>query len=393
MHTHRFLRALLNLVTAFVGLIAFVNGQAQVTFTPLGIDTGRWADVSDNGLVVAGLGYGGLGNFRWTQATGTVYIDDQLPVYISSRIAISGDGTTLTGANGFTHRVIRYTSAGGVADLGAITGESWYATTGISFDGQTIVGSASDPTSRAYPDAEAFRWTQTGGMVGLGTFGSSSAANAVSSDGSVVVGSSVDSTGKTLAFRWTQAGGMAALGDLGVGNVASGENPDGSLVVGYFQRPTVGGIFGGLEAFSWTESTGMVGLGQLKPNQSTVALDASADGSIIIGAGGDHGGFIWTPESGMRDILSVFNNDYGLASQTTNWDWLEPLAVTPDGRYIVGLGAQGSWLLDRGPTPPSIGEPPILSAVPEPSIYGAMASFLLLGLAGWRHKKLKKLVG
>ena len=63
---------------------------------------------------------------------------------------------------------------------------------------------------------EAFRWTETGGMEGLGFLieGSLySRANDVSADGSVVVGfSRYGST--TEAFRWTESGGMESVIDL-----------------------------------------------------------------------------------------------------------------------------------------------------------------------------------
>ena len=82
-----------------------------------------------------------------------------------------------------------------------------------------------------------------------------SQANAVNSDGSVVVGYSESANGGE-AFYWTQAGGMVSLGSLSGGMVVSGTltrrnfqskasavNPDGSVVVGQSKSTS------GLEAF------------------------------------------------------------------------------------------------------------------------------------------------
>ena len=75
-------------------------------------------------------------------------------------------------------------------------------------------------------DKEAFRWTATRGIEGLGFLAGgsvSSAAYGVSGDGKVIVGSSRSANSGTLreAFRWTSGGGMVGLGDLPGGNFSS----------------------------------------------------------------------------------------------------------------------------------------------------------------------------
>ncbi|MCA2665657.1 MAG: hypothetical protein IM486_14370 [Microcystis sp. M114S2] len=86
---------------------------------------------------------------------------------------------------------------------------------------------------------EAFRWTQTTGIVGLGDLPGgifNSSATAVSANGSIVVGrGGVISVNNSEAFRWTQATGMVGLGDLPGGSfnsIAWGVSADGSVVVG-----------------------------------------------------------------------------------------------------------------------------------------------------------------
>lgn len=357
--------------------------NAQVTFTGFGEATGRWADICDDGSLVVGLGTDqNLANYRWTSSSGATPLQ-HVPVYVPTRIAVSGDGAVITATDGDSHHAFRSTGSDGIQDLGSLAGRKWSASTDVSSDGNTIVGSATNPTGGNLPSSEAFRWTQGGGMAGLGTLGGKmSNAYGVSGDGSVVAGASTLSSGEGRAFRWTQGDGMVSLGDLGVASGAMGITASGSTILGFFEHPG----FEDVEAFSWTASTGMVGLGHVRGNNNSIALGASDDGSLIIGetAGG---GFVWTPQSGMRDLLDVLNHDYALSGETQGWSWLKPLAVTPDGRYVTGVGDQGSWLLDRGLNPPAIDQPPAFSPVPEPSFYGLAGSALLLGVTVWRRRR------
>ena len=85
-------------------------------------------------------------------------------------------------------------------------------------------------------------------------------ATGVSSDGSVVSGWSISASGNE-AFRWTQTSGMVGLGDLPGGNFnskASGITSDGSMIMGWSTSTS------GKEAFRWTQTSGMVGLGDLQ---------------------------------------------------------------------------------------------------------------------------------
>ena len=111
---------------------------------------------------------------------------------------------------------------------------------------------------------QAFRWTKSGGWVGLGLLpnGTHSSAAAVSADGTVVVGNANDSSGEQ-AFRWTQSGGMIALGFLPGGTIskANGVSADGSTVAGYGNNGNLVGYGRNAssnkdyEAFLWTQET------------------------------------------------------------------------------------------------------------------------------------------
>jgi probable HAF family extracellular repeat protein len=157
----------------------------------------------------------------------------------------------------------------------------------------------------------------------------SGSANAVSADGSTVVGSADNNSGRQNAFRWTSAG-MQGLGTLkadGSGNSdARAVSADGSTVVGEAQNDR-----GEINAFRRT-SAGMQGLGTLKADGSgrSSASAVSADGSTVVGSAATDSGstrtFIYraprlpvVPGPGpgiMQDYENVLQSFSNLAKQT-----------------------------------------------------------------------------
>ena len=115
----------------------------------------------------------------------------------------------------------------------------------ISGNGLVTVGYAySDTVSSTPSDALAFSRTSTGTYAALGKLGGAfswSIARAVSSDGSVIVGQSLDAVSRSQAFVY-QSGAMSGLGFLGTGDEsdATGVSADGQVIVGY-SRITSGG--------------------------------------------------------------------------------------------------------------------------------------------------------
>jgi probable HAF family extracellular repeat protein len=193
---------------------------------------------------------------------------------------------------------------------------------GVSSDGSVVVG-----TSRSDSGQEAFRWTSDGGMVGLGHLPGgrfSSEAYGVSDDGSVIVGGS-DSGSGYEAFRWTSDGGILGLGKLprAVGSWALGVSGDGSVVVGANDRDQF--REGDEEAFRWTSDGGMVGLGHLPSGTGSGANGVSTDGSVIVGYSGSafgHQAFRWTSDGGMMELPGGINS--------VAW------GVSADGSVVVG---------------------------------------------------------
>jgi probable HAF family extracellular repeat protein len=177
--------------------------------------------VSGDGAVVVGWGNtatSGQVAFRWIQASGMSSLGFLPGDGGSEAWAASSDGSVVVGSssNGSVWRAFRWTQAGGMSNLGFLPGGIGSEAFGVSADGSVVVGGAGDSSQVVAwnGDYQAFRWTQAGGMIGLGFLpgGTNSVAWAVSADGAVIVGSSNTSPGgSNLAIRWTQAAGMQSV--------------------------------------------------------------------------------------------------------------------------------------------------------------------------------------
>jgi probable HAF family extracellular repeat protein len=239
--------------------------------------------------------------------------------------AVSADGSTVVGASwsALGTEAFRWTRSTGMVGLGQLAGQPQSWAYGISADNSTIVGGGL---------TDAFRWNASEGMVSIGHMPGGTGgcfANAVSADGSVIVG-----TGTTngydgqRAFRWTAATGLADLGDLpgvsGFDTHASGVSGDASVITGFAR------IANGYDdqAFRWTAADGMVGLGPLPGGYSTSQATAiSLDGRTIVGhLGYSNPGqaFRWTAAEGVVALGTPLA--YGSAT-----------AVSADGSVIVGM--------------------------------------------------------
>ena len=182
------------------------------------------------------------------------------------------------------------------------------------------------------------------GHIPGGHAGPYSYAADVSADGSLVVGLD-ELVGAVEAFRWTATGGMQSLGDLPGGerfSAALGVTSDGSMIVGTSASGR------GLEAFVFTD--GMLALGDLPGGAFvSIANDISADGAVIVGRGNSARGdeaFIWSPDTGMRSLRQVLIDEYG--ANMPGWQLVEARRVSPDGTTIVGYGVNPQGQLEGG---------------------------------------------
>lgn len=265
-----------------------------------------------NRPLMANFTYQGLGHLHNTIRESKAY-------------GVSADGSVVVGYSSSgqgTFEAFRWTEAGGMLGLGGSRSRAH----DVSADGSVVVGySGSDS------DPQAFRWTETVGMVNL--VNSKSRAYGVSADGSVVVGERASGSDYE-AFRWTEVGGMVGLGflpgnppELSPFSYAWGASADGSVVVG--------GSSSGLsriEAFRWTQAGGTVGLGDLPGGSfNSGARAVSADGSVVVGYGRSDSGpeaFRWTEARGMVGLGDLPGGSF----ESYGWD------VSADGSVVVGWG-------------------------------------------------------
>jgi probable HAF family extracellular repeat protein len=324
----------------------------------------RASDISSDGSVVAGHGStaAGLEALRWTLAAGAQSIGD-LPGggTSGSALAISHDGTVIVG-HGETAtaamQAFRWTDGGGIVGLGFLSTPQSIAR-GASLDGSIVVGQSGFPEPKL-GGTLPFRWTMERGMVSLDSLPGGTTegvAHDVSADGSVVVGYSSSANG-IEAFRWTDpaagGGGMVGLGDLdggGSSSAAFAVSADGSVVVGQGFPGSLG------HAFRWTQDEGMIDLGTLPAaNPTSIAFDVSDDGAIVVGEASSSlsflalSAFIWSKRDGMQDLHDVLAD---LELDIAGWILAGATGVSADGRTIVGwglnpLGQSEGWIAHLG---------------------------------------------
>ncbi len=202
-------------------------------------------DASFDGSVIIGQAVSdNSGSFRWTAETGA----ELIPALVVSgetgtttAYAISSNGEVIVGKS--SQIPFRWTEATGTVSLGDFQGEAYDVTP----DGRIIVGNGDFSGENAPFLNEAFRWTEDGGVVALGLIPGHSGysrAKAISSNGSIIVGTSADSgLSEIKAFIWDASNGMrdlqtvleneynVDLGDLTLTS-ANGVSADGNIIVG-----------------------------------------------------------------------------------------------------------------------------------------------------------------
>ncbi|MEN3931732.1 autotransporter domain-containing protein [Microvirga sp. W0021] len=269
---------------------------------------------------------------------------------------LSPDGTIIIGtsSNPSGHsEAYRWTLSNGIQGLGFLGSPDgqYYFSEAVygSKDGSVLVGRSSSTSLMV----EAFRWTETTGMQSLGVLGGStsrfSTAYWTSNDGSVVIGQSSNNDNFSEAFRWTQVTGMQGLGFLpGVNgtisysSLAKSGSADGSVIVGTSGSRTADNTFYE-EAFRWTAETGMQGIGILGSDRATSSSSAyktNHDGSVIIGVAKNDLGII----EAFRWTAEAGIHGLGALTDMNNISGIasEPLDLSKDGSVVVGYSKNSS---------------------------------------------------
>jgi uncharacterized membrane protein len=260
---------------------------------------------------------------RWTERSGLVSLHPaELATELqSAAFGVSADGSVVAGYVG--HRPARWVSGRFEYLEGIVQGTA----NAVSADGSALVGmgSAGDYVPRA------FRWTREQGVEWLEAPTPSWFANAraISADGRVIVGDMFSHTlGVARAFRWSEGEGLQELPspgwcDPGTGNSAAYDlNEDGSVIVGVAssgvrEEPV---LWKDEKVSSLAASSG-----------ATSAIGISADGGQILGEGGT--AVVWNME-GVSNLGSMLS---ALGVDLDGWR-LTASAVSDDGRVVVGLG-------------------------------------------------------
>lgn len=369
----RVLQVVFLCVILFLGMMPAVKAEIiGLGDLPGGIFDSRANSVSADGAVVVGRGL--LADrsepFRWTRSEGMVSLG-HVPGHLGHEATgVSDDGSVVVGridrveSGTVVSEAFRWTSGEGIVPLGASApgGQAAIRASGVSADGSVIVGAATGSSEIGTSEIEAFRWTSTEGMVGLGNLPGerfSSRATGVSADGSVVVGTSVGNN-ETEAFRWTENAGMVGLGDLEGGGYYSSAHDvsdDGLVVVGL----SVGD--GWNQAFRWSQEEGMVGLGDLPGGGLfSEAFGVSADGSVVVGSAlGAQGieAFRWSSDSGMHSLADLL---IGQGDDLSDWSLLcAANSVSANGNTIAGYGERLDGSVEAFIA--TLGQP---TAIPEP---------------------------
>ena len=235
-----------------------LNGAVEMAATGVSADGLTVVGWSVDGASRTDAFYRDSSNFVFSLAT-------EFGPYHSQATGVSGNGSFIVGTvsddfygtptvrDGFIYQVgvgstLIDPSATGPA---AFSARIYSEMTGISSDGSTSIGYAYSVPGVPTGDALGFRRASNGTITSLGTLGGNwSIPNAISANGSVIVGQS-DNGGSEEAFVY-QNGTMTGLGFLtgGTSSNATGVSADGSVIVGY------GNVAGGaIHAFTYANQT------------------------------------------------------------------------------------------------------------------------------------------
>ncbi|MBL8962991.1 MAG: hypothetical protein KF787_06005 [Phycisphaeraceae bacterium] len=339
--------------TTAVAVLAFLFAgdalsHAAQSFTLLphlpGMNRTESTDISGDGLTVVGGSQVGTSvyspstAFRWTAAGGMTALPVPDGTIRGIANAVSYDGSAVAGTYSLTvvpfavPQAFRWTESDGLQILPTLPN----ATTinreafGISGDGRIAVGSGRSNVNAV----SSLYWDGASTPVNL----FSGRAMGVNHDGSVIAGSfSWNST--TRFYRWTKESGVSII-SLPPGCLFANANAmsaDGSTIVGT-------GIYSPLtdRAIRWTQQAGIVTLPLIQGWTMSRALDVSADGKVVVGevvrdrSGNPGQAFYWSEATGIVYLRALL-----YPSVPDDWVLIRATGVSDDGLTVTGIARRG----------------------------------------------------
>lgn len=332
----------------FAGIaVALLAGSAHAgTFYDLNTPSAQLTGLSRNGRV-AGL-YTNAAAYRWAKDRGVSEIAN-----FNSVNGMDSWGQPLAGAafdtNGNRVAAVAYSNADlldGPIVIGPWAGgmaqDNFLSTAYDVSDDGVAVGLAIDENQKYF----AFRWSAAEGMTKLTVNrpAKPSRANAISADGSTIVGWNDQDDGARTAVIWKNGVPLDLVDDAGnpVGEAAA-VSSDGRVVVGESYATA-----NGSEAWRWTEETGVRPIGCLSDGIQcgpAYAFGLSDDGNVILGASGmgfDRKATIWTPTGGVQWLSDYLTTQDVVVPE--GWELMSGGGVSADGKTLSGWGLSPTML-------------------------------------------------
>jgi len=335
-------RAFISIISLLAGIFIHSAALAESRLILLGsfpaVEEGQADALSDDGAVVTGSS--GSKAFRWeNEADGLVELEVLVDQVSSTTEAISGNGLKIFGRSrpaDKTKRIVAWTQTG-VENLNIIG-----VPHAASFDGSVMVGELHYQEDGAFVEV-AFRRSDIT-AIGLGWLTETantkrSRAYAVSSDGAVIAGESIsegfEGSFVTEAFRWTASTGMVGLGFLDEGVVAHSHanaiSHSGDIIAGWANT------LSGADIFLWKNGEGMTSIQTFTGSNYPRVFDMSAEGEVIVGhiiKSGFTDAYRWSEADGFQSINEWLN---AAGVDTTGRRFLTATAVSADGNTVVGI--------------------------------------------------------
>jgi probable HAF family extracellular repeat protein len=147
-----------------------------------------------------------------------------------------------------------------------------------------------------------FFWSQTNGLEDIGSLGGDEIRPTAINDSGAIAGFGTTASGETHGFVWSKVNGLVDIGTLGGDFSWASDINSSGLVAGYSKTPS-----GDEHAIAWSADGGMIDLGTLGGSQSRGQFVTEA--GAIIGVSGVKGhrthAFVWTEAGGMVEMPSL----------------------------------------------------------------------------------------